>query len=238
MLFGADCPNLFVPDRFTLAPGCDAAAGFDALADQVADWSAGRAIHLIGFSMGCFAALQLAHRLTDRVSQIDLVSAAAPLEGGDFLPEMAGGSLFKLARDHHRLFGCLVGVQRLMARFAPRLLFALLFGRAQGGDRALIEDQHFRQAVRAMLRTCFAGGSAGYTREIRAYVRPWAPILGEISAPVRLWHGSADNWAPLAMAHYLESALPNVTGLEVVAGASHYSALRQAMGRICGVAQG
>lgn len=233
-LFAPVDPDIFVPDRFCLSPGCDARVAFDNLACEIEARFAGRPIHLIGFSMGGYVALELAHRLKERVARIDLVSSAAPLEAGDFLPHMAGKALFTLALDKPRRFAMMVALQRLLAKFVPNVLFNLVFNGAVGADRMLRDDPAFKASIIKMLQSCFAKGAAGYAREIEACVQPWAHILPDIAPPVTLWHGSADNWAPVTMAKYLESALPNVERLEIVEGASHYSTLRHAMMRIYG----
>lgn len=64
-----------------------------------------------------------------------------------------------------------------------------------------------------------------YDRDVKLYVEPWSEILSAISSKVSIWHGEADNWAPIAMSDYLDAHLENVVLLKKCNGLSHYSCL-------------
>ena len=70
------------PDLFAAAP----LAQFDAATAGAPDGS----VHLVGFSIGAMVALRLAASRPDKVGKVTLISPAAPLNLGDFLPAMAG----------------------------------------------------------------------------------------------------------------------------------------------------
>ncbi len=223
--------TIFAPDRFALSKGCDAPGAFDQLAEDCVARFPDIKLHLIGFSLGGYVALELAHRLGERVSRIDLIAPAAPLEGGAFLSEMAGKALFTIARDHPAWLFLVLRTQGLLARGLPKLLYRLLFASAAGDDLALVSDPRFKSRLLALLQSSFRHPSSGFGREVATYVRPWAHILPTILPPVKIWHGTKDNWAPFAMSDYLLSALPNATR-EAISGASHYSTLRIALARM------
>ena len=222
-------PNTFAPDRSAMEPTLGASAMFDLLAKEIAIKSGARPIRLIGFSLGTFAALHLASRLGSRIVRLDLISAAAPLELGDFLPDMAGRHVFSAAGTGGWKFDALVWLQALLARYAPRVMTALLFASASSADRALLANTDVRARYRKMLRASFMGGSNSYRREIGAYVQPWADLLPAGSAETVLWHGSEDDWTPFAMAEALKAARPQHSRIERLAGQSHYSALVAAL---------
>lgn len=143
---------------------------FDALAEQV-DRSCGSApIHLIGFSLGAAAAIQLAARLSERVRQIDLISAAAPLQSGAFTKAMAGGTLFETAMQNPGLFAVMVRLQAFATRAAPSFLFKILFARAKSGDKLLSENPEFRSRMLANLAQSLGRDFKSYQREILYYV--------------------------------------------------------------------
>jgi pimeloyl-ACP methyl ester carboxylesterase len=229
-LFGgtpfAGC-DLFAPDRTAATLG-DVAA----LAAAIDARFAGQPVALVGFSLGAFVALQLAARLGDRVTRIDLVAAAAPLESGDYLGAMAGAPVFRAARAAPWRFAALLRTQALLARVAPGLLYRIVFAGAAGADRALVGQPRFRVGIHTILANALRDGAPGYRRELLAYVAPWSAIPGKVTAPVTLWHGSEDNWAPIAMAGALAAALPNVAAVHRLAGLSHYSTLAHALGEI------
>lgn len=186
---------------------------------------------LVGFSLGAFAALQVAARLGGRIAALHLISPAAPLQLGDFLPEMAGGPLFAMAARRPRLFALAVAAERVLARHTPGFLFDRLFATAQGGDDALRRDPAFRAGMAKVLRDGLGRNSRGFSEEVRAYVGDWREVPGRVRVPVTIWQGSDDNWTPPAMAQALHGALPGST-LVVLGGCSHYSALREALTRI------
>lgn len=214
-------PGVWVPDLN------EAAADPEALAEQCpADAT------LIGFSLGAFVALETAARAPARVSALHLISPAGPLQLGHFLDAMAGGPLFRMARDRPRLFKTVAGLERQVARIAPGFLLGRLMATAQGEDLALARDPEFREAMAAVLGQGLGRTTAGFVRTVTAYVQDWRSSLAAISAPVTIWQGDQDNWTPPVMAAALAAALPGSAALITVPGASHYSTLRHALRRI------
>lgn len=228
-LFGDYRPAFdYAPNRFD----SDQPVDFDMFARDIEKCSGGLPIRLTGFSMGGYVAFEIAYRLGARVSGIDLIAAAAPLSGGAFLDFMAGKALFSAARDNPKLFEFIVSLQALMMRYAPSLVTAAMFSDCRGDDIALARNPGFKRAVKAMLQSAITGKALAYRAEIKNYVADWATIIPTITAPVTIWHGTLDNWAPFAMAEYLRDALPNVAAFNALEGASHYSALRVALSKI------
>ena len=206
----------------------------DHLAEEALAVAGDRPIHLLGFSLGSHAALRLAALLGPRVSSIDLIAPAAPLETGDHLPLMAGGAIFRMARDHPRLFRAVAAGQSAMARGAPGTLAKMLLSSAVAADRSLADTREFQDRLGEILRTSLGTGKAAYRHEISAYVRPWADCLALVEAPVTLWHGEADNWSPPTMTDALAEHMPHIADVHRLAGLSHYSMLRTALPKIIG----
>lgn len=229
-LAGVDPAHFLAPNRGLIAIGKSGAEYFDALAENVGNL--GPTLHLVGFSLGAAAALQVAARLAGQVVKIDLIAAAAPPELGDFLHLAAGGAVFRMAANRPKRFAALVRAQSLLARHAPGLLGRALFANAAGADRDLARDPAFRSAIASILRTGLGSDPAGYHREISAYVAPWADLLASVTAPVTLWHGDADNCSPPPMAEALRLALPNAIAVHHLSGLSHYSTLKVALARV------
>jgi len=219
-------------DRGTFAPRLDGEPYFKALAAEIATLAEGGPVHLLGFSLGAFAALRTAPHLGGQAVSVDLIAAAAPLELGDFLPGMAGRPVFTLARRSPAMLGLMSTLQGWMAARSPAQIFGMLFATAAGGDRRLAEDPAFQAMVGEVLRLSLGPGLRGYLRDVRAYVRPWAERLPAVGAEAWIWHGADDNWTPPAMAEALQRALPAVRQLEIAPGLSHYSTLFHAMPRI------
>lgn len=194
-------------------------------------------VDLIGFSIGCHVALEVSLCLANKVASLHLISAAAPLDALDgnnhFLDNMAGKPVFQLAQNIPFLFKWLTFWQGLLTRISPAIVFNMLFASAQGGDKLLTKDIDFKSSMGQILASCFQHSSAGYIKDVLQYVQPWANKVEGSMVSTYLWHGELDNWSPVTMADYLESALPNCKGKYIQAGCSHYSCLLAAVPQIC-----
>jgi pimeloyl-ACP methyl ester carboxylesterase len=216
----------YAPNRVVMSQGSNLQQSFDNLASAISARFEGSAVRFVGFSLGTYVALEVARRMQSRVSHISLISAAAPLSAGDFMPDMAGKRVFQSARYSPLLLTAMASVQSLVLRVAPHKLFNALFASAQGMDRDLAARPDFRAKIIEGLEECLRGDTMNYRRELRGYVQDWSAILPLITQPVELWHGSHDNWAPPAMSEMLANALPNITAFHRLEGQSHYSTLQ------------
>lgn len=198
-----------------------AIAQFDVFVSQMP----GKSVHVIGFSIGAMFACAIAAERPEHVKQLTLISAAAPLQLGDFLPEMAGQPVFKLAQSGTRQLMVVTYLQSLILRLAPSALVKRLFAGSADSEMALLRDAAFEAVLQAGLDNSFVRRRRAYVASICAYVSDWTPYLTRIACPVALWHGDKDNWAPLAMAHALEVGISTPVKLHSVAGAGHYSTL-------------
>lgn len=216
-------------DRHALAISSNPDAYLGHLAELVGAMANGARLRLVGFSLGAAAALRVASILKDRVASLDLISPAGPLSLGEFVPQMQGGKLFALARDHLKAFRVLTGSQAVLARFAPRILAGAMLRGAQGGDASLASNPQFRDLLATMLQQSFDGGALAYRTEIASYVADWKIALQD--CPVSIWQGDADNWTPPEMARCLAKEIGPNANIEWVAGGSHYSTLSAYLNR-------
>jgi pimeloyl-ACP methyl ester carboxylesterase len=180
---------------------------------------------LVGFSLGAMWALKLAALRPERVSRIVLVSPAAPLELGKFLPSMAGRAVFETAQRGLWPLSALSFVQSLVTRWAPEMLLTGMFQGSAKAELDLSQEPAFRRALLASLRTCLTQHRKAYHRELLDYVRPWAATLEQVRCDVEIRHGDADTWAPLAMAKALEDKLSCKVNLIAGSNLGHFSML-------------
>lgn len=213
-----------------LADRNDPAETVEAIAARLDAAFAG-SVRLIGFSAGAFAALRTAALLGGKVAALELVSPAAPLQLGTFLQEMAGGPIFRMATQRPGLFALVARAQGWLARHCPGFLLGRLLASAQGGDADLARDPGFRRDMANVLRAGLGRDPRGFERDVCAYVADWRDVLDQVTSQVTIWQGDRDNWTPPAMGRALHAAMPG-SRLEMLAGASHYSALRAALARI------
>ncbi|WP_339411824.1 alpha/beta hydrolase [Pseudomonas sp. EA_35y_Pfl2_R5] len=196
------------------------------LAQQISDSAGGQPIRLLGFSIGACLALRVAALLGERVTEVYLVSAAAPLEiPSNSVGMGAGRYTFLWAQHYPRLFRAFAWYQALLAKFSPNLLLKLLFTGAGGKDPELLHHANTRKWLADIQRDCFKHGTSSYMRDVKLYVEPWAMQLDKVTAAVSLWHGDADNWSPIAMSSYLQEHLRNASAVSRSAEHAHYSCL-------------
>ena len=194
----------------------------------------GARVTLAGFSLGACRALRFAAARPHRIEHIHLIAPAGPLELGDFLGQMAGGPIFRMARDHPSFFNLATRVQSIVAHIAPDFFARQVFASSQGKDAPLAADAAFRRRWSVAARQCLARGAQAYRAEIAAYVRPWGDLLDRVTAPVTIWYGTADTWVPPAMADAMANRLPNVACVRQIMDGSHYSTLAAALPHIMG----
>lgn len=182
-------------------------------------------IHVIGFSIGAMVACKIAADRPEEVGRLTLISPAAPLQLGDFLPFMAGAPVFQMARDTPRRLAMATAAQGLAARLAPGLLIKALFAKCGPQEKALMAEEQFQFLLKRALSNSYRKHPAQYRRMLAAYVEDWSDVLGKIECPVDLWHGNADSWAPIAMSEALEAAIAAPVVLHEIKGGEHYSTM-------------
>lgn len=195
------------------------------------DWPT-QNIHLVGFSLGTMTCLRLVKILGDKVSGLDLISVAAPLELGDFLPHMAGQPVFDAAKSSKFKFNLLCMFQAISVRLVPNLFFKMLFSSANGEDKPLAAKESFKSTIAQGLRHSLLQYLPAYKTEVYAYVNPWAHLIEGLDLKITFWHGTKDNWSPIEMANILTKKLGEKCNIIRLEGKSHYSTLQTALDRI------
>lgn len=217
--------TVVAPNLFDVSGKAPLTALLEVFDTAVAD-SGQEGVHVVGFSIGAMAALRLASARPEKVGEVTVVSPAAPLSLGDFLPNMAGAPVFKLAMKQPTVLGMLTALQGLLARNAPGVLINQLFAKCGIQERALLQDASFVACLKAGMRNSFGPYRDGYLAYLAAYVDDWSAELAQVQAPVEIWHGDKDTWAPLAMAEALNKVLSAPCALHVVPEGEHYSTLK------------
>jgi len=220
-------------DRFSAEASLQQQDYYQYLAKTIIDEAEGKPIDLVGFSIGCQAAIETSKYIKNQVQSLHLISAAAPLDGGDFLNNMAGKMVFSLAKKYPMAFKYLSYWQTLLAKVAPNILYKMLFSSAAGQDQSLSKTDEFKHYITPVLTHCFSKNVQGYIREVCLYVTPWKTEIINCTIKTHIWHGTHDNWSPVSMGHYLKKNMPLATQLELFPKLSHYSCLYAAAPKIC-----
>ncbi len=215
---GGDAPHVLAPLDFD---------GFDAAAVNAAE----DGVHLIGFSCGAMTAIMIAATRPNLVSKLTLIAPAAPLELGNFLPDMAGKPVFEIAKRGRLHFQAFTAMQRLGVALAPKKVVDAMFHGSPDADMNLLEDLNFLETVRLGLKQSLGRDSRAYREAIHTYVNPWAHHLKDIRCPITLHHGTLDNWAPIEMSHAIQSQLKSHVDFISHEGLGHYSTLHTTLPR-------
>jgi len=225
--------NIICYDRFSIDSSLQDKAYYEYLANVIIDKANGGQVDIIGFSIGCHAAIETSLYLEGIVRELHLISSAAPLDAADFLNGMAGEMVFSIAMKHPAIFTLLSYWQTLLAKIVPSVLFKMLFASAVGEDKSLSKTADFKDYISPILIHCFNTNVKGYIREIKQYVTPWKESILKCCANTHIWHGTSDNWSPVSMAKYLKENIPTSSNLELMMGLSHYTCLYAAAPKIC-----
>jgi pimeloyl-ACP methyl ester carboxylesterase len=189
-------------------------------------------VTVVGFSLGAMSAVHIAARRGLLVHKLILISPAAPLQLGNFLPVMAGRPVFEAAQAGDWALRLFTASQASLVALAPKLAVKTMFHASPDAELDLLASPRFVEVVVRGLRTCLGPRQAAYRGELHAYVRPWAHVLDDIRCETEIWSGTLDDWAPPAMSEALKERLGDRASLNVCPGLGHYSTLRTALSRL------
>lgn len=177
---------------------------------QVADALGLERFAVLGISGGSPYAAVCAWKLPQRLTSAGIVSGIGPLNVPGATEGMSRQNRF-LLQTVGRLPALPRALMAVTARQARRPARALEQGRRAlaAVDQPYLDRPGFREALEATLAEAFRRGGRGPAWELRLLARPWGFPLGDIRAPVHLWHGEQDANHPLAMARHLAAAIPD-----------------------------
>ncbi len=186
---------------------------------------------IIAFSLGAMTAIEIAAKYSSHIDQLVLISPAAPLELGDFLPHMDGRFVFKAARTNALLFWLLTYSQSIMAKFTPNFLMHKMFGESCSKELALLKQKEFVETFQIGLKQSLGCKSKQYRELVTRYTQPWQKLITQVTCPVQIWHGTKDTWAPYAMGLALDEKFQHQCECELIPcdDMGHYSALQHAI---------
>ncbi len=182
---------------------------------------------VIGISSGGPYTLACACRMPERITQISLVSALAPLHEGEFFdiidPKMR--RLFKFAKQMPTLLNGLIRITFLFLKDRFDVAFEKLVADLPESDKNLLHQTAIAEMFRNDVAQAFRQGSKGVVNDMRILSEPWGFSLSDIKLPVNVWHGTADTIVPIQLAKFYLENLPNVQA-HFIEGAGHFMALQ------------
>jgi pimeloyl-ACP methyl ester carboxylesterase len=183
---------------------------------------------IIGYSCGGPYALAAAAELPERVERVGLVSSVATSEMPGYRKGVSPTDklMTLLSPRTPWLARTLMGTAIKQARTKPEK-----FGRqldkelSAAPDRAILE-QGLRPFAIELFLEANRSGPAASVEDFAVWARPSGIEFGKIKAPVRLWHGDADESISIEHSRWLASKMPGAE-LTVIPGDGHLHAPEQ-----------
>jgi pimeloyl-ACP methyl ester carboxylesterase len=165
---------------------------------------------VLGYSGGGPFALACARLLPERLTAVGVVSGELSHNVAGVMASMSTASrqFFTLCRFAPSLGRGLLMLMGMSARRDSEQFLAQMLASLPAPDRRVMTDSAKQRAFLATVREALRQGPRGAQEDAAQVVRPWGFQLEEIAVPVHLWHGQADQNAPVAMGHYLAQHLP------------------------------
>ena len=219
-----DRPGYGASDRRQGRRVVDAAADVQAIADELGiDEFA-----VVGRSGGgphaLAAAATLPHRITRAAVLVTLAPADAP--GLDWYGGMSESNM-----DEYQLADA--GVRALMANLTsqadrlrrdPESQIAFLDKELSRPDRRVTDDIAMRRQLADSWAEAVRLGAEGWIDDALAFRRGWGFDPADVRVPVRLWHGTDDQFSPVEHTRWLATRIPGAE-VEVQPGEGHFAAV-------------
>jgi pimeloyl-ACP methyl ester carboxylesterase len=222
--------TIIAPDRWgygrTPTPSVASLAAFADAADALMTAHGVSRYGVLGISGGGPYAAALAACKPDRVAALALVSPVGEMAGAGHELEPLHRLCFSVLP---RIPGAIRMVFALLAtglRYAPRTTLRLAYLSAAAPDRCAVADRQLGGAIAELFREGLAQGGAGAALDMRLFSMPWDVQLAEITAPARLWIGTADRNVPVRRAFALGAAIPGCM-VDVAPDAGHLGSVEQ-----------
>lgn len=175
-----------------------------------------------GISGGGPYAAAVAACLADRVAALALISPVGPIADSGCASELPGFHrfCFTVLPQLPTLIVTIFGVFRWSLGRAPYLAGQLATLRGGRPDRTLLFQPQICGPLMGSFREGLRPGMSGPVTDLALFSRPWGVDLAKITAPARLWIGTADRSVPLVAARAL-AARVNSCEREELEGEGH-----------------
>jgi pimeloyl-ACP methyl ester carboxylesterase len=180
-----------------------------------------------GISAGGVYALATAWGLPDRVSAVATASSPSPtmlpgvlqgmIRSNQIVIKVAQNTPPRLAPQVARLIN---GITRREPKLIAGVVFGLVSAPLTPEEQGYLNDPALQAMYIESVLDAYRNGWDGHAWDLIVLNRPWGFDLGQIRAPVHLWHGEADELVPPAMGRYLASHIPTCQAT-FIPGAGH-----------------
>ncbi len=230
-LIAVDRPGIGLSDFQKGRKLLDCPGDVAALADHLAL----ERFSVLGYSSGGAYALACAFKIPDRLAKAGVLNGDGPYDQPGLVTglELAIFRLLSLSSTAPGLFRRLLRLAGWAAANAPGLYQAGFRMTLPKVDQALIARPSVRQALSDTLLEALRSGPQGAQLDMALMVEPWDFRLEDISMPVSMWYGLADQSTSPAMGRYLAKVIPH-NSTQFFPGEGHLSLLHHHYQEILG----
>jgi pimeloyl-ACP methyl ester carboxylesterase len=183
---------------------------------------------VIGRSGGAPHALACAAILKDRVICAAALGSLAPCdaEGLDWSAGMTDSNVqaFRYVNGDVGALIATLNEQASKARSNSDGLFELLWPELVGHDKEVISDIALRQIIAQVHVEALRETADGWIDDVIALASPWSFELSDITAPVKLWSGSADVFSPPEHTYWLAKRIQKAK-YDIELGKAHFGSV-------------
>ncbi len=180
---------------------------------------------LLAVSGGAPYALALAQSHPERVRAVALVCPLGPPTEPVLARELHASArfAFRIARRHPVwLPGLVARPHAWLIGRSPMLALRILRVAHTPADRQVLSRPEVVQNLCVNMAMAMRQQGAGLSEDLTAAVAPWPIDYARVTAPVRIWHGSADRLVHAAHARWLAARLPQAR-LTLLPDEGHFS---------------
>jgi pimeloyl-ACP methyl ester carboxylesterase len=166
---------------------------------------------IVGYSGGGPYAAACAFSIPERITKAAIVSGTGPFTEPALVEGIPQANQRFLGLSHQKpwLSRMILRMIKVMAQVAPGKAIDNVMSTLPEADRAWMSQPEVQKIFLAMAREALRQGPRGPQHETRLMVTDWDFKPREIQMPVHLWHGEADQNAPIAMGRYMAETIPN-----------------------------
>lgn len=181
-------------------------------------------VDIIAVSGGTPYGVSVASALKDRVGKCAFVSPLWDTGKKEHLQAMnfANRSLIRLGRSLPWLGRTVLTLMAWSWRSFPKLATAWFGFVLPPVDRKILKRKSVLPIMNHNLAEALVQGARGIVSEYSRFTEPrWQVDASEVSMPVRIWHGTQDDYVPLIMARSLAAQIPGASFI-LVEGGGHF----------------
>lgn len=183
---------------------------------------------ILGYSGGGPYAAVCSYAIPNRIGKVGIVSGTAPFTEPHLTDGINLNSLqfMELSYQKPWLSRTILRMMKLITYLAPGKMIANAMASLPEPDQLTVAIPEVKNGFIAMLQEALRHGPRGASYDTRLMVSAWDFDPSQIIIPVHLWHGEADQNAPVVMGRFMEKVIPQSIG-KFYPGEGHLSLFKK-----------